>query len=600
MIMLRRRFFVEPSFFIYGGISGLNDLGPVGCSLKNNIVNLWRKHFVLKEKIYEIDTSILTSQEVLTASGHISRFSDTMVKDLATGELYRLDHLIRDYLENSLAQKDLPEEEKLKCKYFLNQLHNLSTIDFVKLIDEFCIKSPRGNELGKPEDINLMFSTPLGVSSKFDVFLRPELSQGVFVNFKQLLIYNHKKLPLVVCQIGKAFRNEILPKWGLIRAREFELAEIQHFYDPQLKTHERFEDIKKVILNIYSQECQVTGSLPAQMSVQEAFSKGLIKNQILAYYLARTYLFLIKIGIDPQRLRFRQHLPNEMSHYASECWDAECLTSFGWIECVGCADRSYYDLSQHENLSGQKMTTERKINATTTVQQLEIVINEKKLNEEFEQEADLLISFLIDLNQRKLKKFQEDICKTHALKVTLQGKDYEIPDTIIGFKEVKKVVDYEEFLPEVIEPSFGVSRILYCVLEHSFASRSSERTFLSLPLTVAPIKCSIFCVVNKQDFKPYEKLICDKLDEKEISFNLDHSRGSLGKKYVFSDQTGIPFAVTIDSKTVEERTVTLRERNSMEQIRIPVRNIGLYLIKLNIVFRSQNLHWYWINYLLNK
>lgn len=160
-------------------------------------------------------------------------------------------------------------------------------------------------------------------------FLRPETAQGIFVNFKRLLEFNGGRLPFAGAQIGKAFRNEISPRSGLLRVREFEMAEIEHFVDPDKKNNfEKFETISDLKVLFYSACDQMDGKPPSELTLREAVSSGIVANETLAYYIGRIHLFLLKMGVAKDKLRFRQHLSNEMAHYACDCWDGECKTSY--------------------------------------------------------------------------------------------------------------------------------------------------------------------------------------------------------------------------------------------------------------------------------
>ena len=185
-----------------------------------------------------------------------------------------------------------------------------------------------------------MFQTHIGPSGAVKGFLRPETAQGIFVNFKRLLEFNQGKLPFAAAQIGNAFRNEISPRSGLIRVREFTMAEVEHFCDPAEKDHPKFSGVADTMMTLYSANNQMGGEAARQVRIGDAVAAGTVANQTLGYFLTRIQNFLIKIGVDNSRLRFRQHMANEMAHYACDCWDAEILTSYGWVECVGCADRS--------------------------------------------------------------------------------------------------------------------------------------------------------------------------------------------------------------------------------------------------------------------
>ena len=187
-------------------------------------------------------------------------------------------------------------------------------------------------------------------------YLRPETAQGHFVNFSRLLEFNNGRLPFASAQIGRSFRNEISPRAGLLRVREFTMAEIEHYVDPEDKAHERFHEVRDVVLELLDRHTQSAGHTTiTSMTIGEAVDKGVVANETLGYFLARIYQFLVKIGIDSKRLRFRQHMANEMAHYATDCWDAEIQNASGWTECVGCADRAAYDLSVHTAKTGHPL-----------------------------------------------------------------------------------------------------------------------------------------------------------------------------------------------------------------------------------------------------
>ncbi|BFY98186.1 hypothetical protein BsWGS_01226 [Bradybaena similaris] len=362
--LLKQRFFYDQSFAIYGGINGLYDFGPMGCAMKANLLQTWRKHFILEEQMLEVDTAMLTPEPVLKASGHVERFQDYMVKDLKTGECFRADHLIEATFEKLLDDKKTPEETKEKIRKLLPTIDGMSKDDMGHTLRDFNMKSPiTGNDLTDPIDFNLMFSTSIGPTGQIKGYLRPETAQGIFVNFKRLLEFNQGKLPFAAAQIGNSFRNEISPRSGLIRVREFTMAEIEHFCDPSDKDHPRFSNVADLELTFYSGCNQMDGKPPEKKTIGEAVKNKLVANETLGYFMARIQQFMVKVGVDPNRLRFRQHLSNEMAHYACDCWDAECKTSYGWVECVGCADRSCYDLTQHAKATNVKLVAEKPLPA---------------------------------------------------------------------------------------------------------------------------------------------------------------------------------------------------------------------------------------------
>merc|ERR1712156_187217 len=219
--LLKRRFFYDQSFAIYGGITGQYDFGPMGCAMKANLLNAWRSHFILEEQMLEVDCTMLTPEKVLKASGHVDRFADLMVKDMKNGECFRLDHLIKAALEKVKADKKTNEETKARCDDIVVKLEGMSKGEMAAVLREFDMKSPiTGNDLSEPIEFNLMFQTSIGPTGDIKGFLRPETAQGIFINFKRLLEFNQGRLPFAAAQIGNAFRNEISPRSGLIRVRE--------------------------------------------------------------------------------------------------------------------------------------------------------------------------------------------------------------------------------------------------------------------------------------------------------------------------------------------------------------------------------------------
>ena len=368
--LLKRRFFVSQSFEIYGGVSGIYDYGPLGWALKNNVENLWRSHFVLEDDMLEISSSCITPEQVLKASGHVDKFEDFMVKDVKNGQWYRADKLLEEHIQKVLNKKRMKmnQEEINKLESIKAQSDSYSQDELSKIMKDLHVKSPdTGNDISDPIPFNLMFSTQIGPSNNIKGYLRPETAQGIFVNFKRLLEYNNGKLPFASAQLGLGFRNEISPRSGLIRVREFSMAEIEHFVDPLYKDHIKFNTIANVELPLLFQKDNKNSTSSSStinlsqssITVGEAVSNKIINNQTLGYYMAKTYDFLQLWGISKDAIRFRQHLKNEMAHYAQDCWDAEIETSYGWIEVAGHADRAWYDLSWHSEATNTSLVASR-------------------------------------------------------------------------------------------------------------------------------------------------------------------------------------------------------------------------------------------------
>ncbi|KAJ1477452.1 hypothetical protein T484DRAFT_1631255 [Baffinella frigidus] len=248
-----RRFFFCPSFSIHGGVSGLFDYGPTGSAVKNNLVAAWREFFVVEDGMLEVACPAVTPEVVLAASGHVQRFTDLMVRDLVSGECFRADKLLLE----ACAAFPPPTPAAAAVARLANEAGEMGPEELAAALAALNVTSPTtGNALSAPYPFNLMFRTSVGPAGDAKAFLRPETSQGIFTNFKRLLDFNGGKLPFTAAQVGKAFRNEISPKQGLIRLREFEMAEVEHFVEPGDKPHPRFASIADHRLRFLSRQLQ--------------------------------------------------------------------------------------------------------------------------------------------------------------------------------------------------------------------------------------------------------------------------------------------------------------------------------------------------------
>ena len=574
---VKRRFIYGQSFELYGGVSGLYDFGPVGCMLKNNIISEWRDHFVIHDNLLEIDCTMLTPESVLKSSGHVARFADFMVKDLKTGSCFRADHLLEGFLEKMIQDKKVDEVKKTKAREVIKQIDNYGLEELKKLMIEYEVKSPiTGNDISDPMPFNLMFETNIGPAGGSTAYLRPETAQGIFLNFKRLLEFNQGKLPFAGVQIGTSFRNEISPRSGLLRVREFQMAEIEYFIDPLDKNHPKFNTVADIKVPLYTAKAQVSGERPHFMSIGDAVKDGIINNQTLGYFMGRIYLFCLKIGINPLKFRFRQHMDNEMAHYACDCWDAECKTSFGWIECIGCADRSCYDLSCHAKATKVHLVAERQLAEPKEVETSTVVCNKKLIGKTFRALSGQVVAALEALSAAEATEMETQLANgSYSCKVN--DEQVDITNEMVKVKHEKKTVYVEEFVPSVIEPSFGLGRLLYSSLEHNFRVRAADaqRTFFALPATIAPYKCSLLPLSNKAELMPFIENIKDSLSKLGVSCKVDTSSGSIGKRYARTDEIAIPFGVTVDFDTVKilPHSATLRERDSLVQIRAEVEKL---------------------------
>ncbi|HDM67075.1 MAG TPA: glycine--tRNA ligase, partial [Thermoplasmatales archaeon] len=384
MTLAKRRGFLYPSFEIYGGVAGFYDYGPLGVQMKHNLENLWRRYYILGENCLEIDTPTITPYEVLKASGHVDEFTDI------TGECPRCKTYYK--VEN-------PEEAVCpKCGSKLENLH----------------------------PVNLMFSTTIGVGNTREAFLRPETAQGIFTSFHLLYRYAREHLPFGVVQLGRGYRNEISPRQGPIRMREFSMAEAEIFFDPNDKTHPRFKEVKDEKIRLYDNIKEQT------LTLEEAVNKRVVKSEALAYYLYLTQSFLIEAGVDPEKLRFRKHASDELAHYAQECWDAELYSErFGWIECVGIADRSAYDLEAHTRSSGVELTASRRYDKPRKIKQKKIIPDMRKLGPMFKEKAGEIKKILEELTP---------LSDEEEIKIIVDEEEVIIPRECYEIKEIEETI----------------------------------------------------------------------------------------------------------------------------------------------------------------
>ena len=525
--LLRRRLFYTPAFEVYNGVSGLYDYGPPGCALQANIIETWRKHFVLEEDMLEVDCTMLTPHEVLKTSGHVDKFADWMCKDPKTGEIFRADHLVEEVLESRLkgnkeargqkvvvdAEKEAKRKKKVKgteavklddsvvqeYEEILAKIDNYSGDELGLLMIKYNIKNPAtGGDLLPPIAFNLMFQTSIGPSSNLPGYLRPETAQGQFLTFQKLLEFNQQAMPFASACIGKSFRNEISPRSGLLRVREFLMAEIEHYVDPEGgKKHPRFDEVKDIELVLLNRKVQLEGRTEAkQMAIGEAVSSGLVDSETLGYFMARIHTFLIRLGIDKKKMRFRQHMANEMAHYAADCWDAELLTSYGWIECVGCADRSAFDLTVHSRKTGAPLCVREARSEPLKIEEWRTELDKKKFGPRFKKDGKAVEAAVDDLSQELREKLSLDLRNNGKIEIDVPGVGtgkVEIVGELIKIEKRTRVEYVREYTPNVIEPAFGIGRILYSLMEHVYWSRegSEERGVSPLGSRAYPILTNI-------------------------------------------------------------------------------------------------------------
>jgi len=472
MQLALERGFYFPSCEIYSDAqAGFWEYGPTGVNLKNKFIELWRREFVRRDRMWEIDGSQIMSENVFVASGHLASFADPIATCTKCKSIFRADKMIEE-----ITKITIPENADLE--------------EFDKVIEEkkiTCSKCKGSFE--KIKKFNMMFRVGIGAQNE-SAYLRPETCQSIFVDFPRLFKTMRGKLPIGIAQIGKSFRNEISPRQSLLRLREFYQAEIEVFCNPgKLDDLSKFSEVENTTIRI-----MVDDSIKS-MTCKEAVDSGIVPNKLVAYYLGLLVEFYQKTGIDVSKSRFRKLGDKEKAFYATVAFDFEVETNTGWLELVACNYRSDYDLKSHANISKEKF---------------EVIDDEIKV------------------------------------------------------------------LPHVFEISMGIDRSLYTMIEHRLREdKENDRVVLSLEPYLAPIHVGILSLVKKDGLAEKTDEIYLMLRKKYDAF-LDHS-GAIGRRYRRLDEIGAPFAITIDHQTLEDQTVTIRNRDSMSQERIKISELDSHL-----------------------
>ena len=537
--MLRQRGILLPAFDLYGGAKGLYDFGPVGGRLRSRLNQVWLDHWLSMGDVVEISCPTVTPYEVLEASGHVGEFSDFMTVCGNCDEASRADTLLEEFHPNpdALSKSELQ--------------------DLLAQVNPEC-PSCSAQEWSDVVAQNLMFSTTIGAgSSGRDGFMRPETAQGMFTSFPSLYRHFRERLPFGAVQVGKGYRNEISPRQGMIRLREFNMAELEYFIDPEQPLNHPFSQWSSFNVNLLDGNGK-EHSMPLASAVEE----GLVRHSTVGYFMGRTYNFLIEVGIDPTRLRFRQHASDEMAHYASDCWDVEIEGSYGWIECVGIAHRGCYDLEAHEKASGKTLRARREFSEPRLIEIDGWTIDGGTAGPAFRGDAGQVKTIV--------ESFESDM--TYPTEVTLSdGRVLLVEEQHV--KRVQKTVKEtgEWFIPHVVEPAFGIDRILWHILDHAFkeTEKGGEpyRT-LTLSKHIAPIDVAIFPLFEKDGMGEMAQDIHSLCCKKSGLVSMYDAGGSIGKRYARADEIGVPVCITVDHQSLEDRTVTLRNRDDGSQTRI--------------------------------
>ncbi|ELY65269.1 glycine--tRNA ligase [Natrinema versiforme] len=555
--LAKRRGYFFQSSGAYGGVGGFYTFGPQGAALKGNVEDAWRDRFAVAEGNMEIDAPTIMPEPVFEASGHLDGFDDMLVECPECGESHRADHVVEDNTEYEDAESlPIPEVEEVIAEYEL-----------------VCPNCGAGLADQDVETFNLMFATNIGPGDSDPGYMRPETAQGIFVEFPRLKEYARNQLPFGVTQIGRAYRNEISPRRSIIRTREFTQAELEYFIDPE-EDEPDLEAVADVEVTLYpASEQNADDGSEIRTTIGEAIEEGIITSPWVAYFLGVAKPWYEAVGVDMDRFRFRQHLSGERAHYAADCWDAESEVDGNWIEMAGFAYRSDYDLSKHAEHSGDRFTVFRQYDEPKTVERATVDPDMSYLGPEFGGDAQAVVDELEALAARDREAFEGD-----TVEIDLEGESHEIPVEQTGFAVEEQTEAGEHITPHVIEPSFGVDRLVYTVLHHAYREdevSGEDRTFLELEPEVAPTFVGVFPLQTDDELEAEAQTIAAELREAGLSVTYDDS-GNIGRRYRRQDEVGTPFCVTVDYESIEQEDggVTVRERDSTDQKRLPIDDLA--------------------------
>jgi len=426
-----------------------------------------------------------------------------------------------------------------------------------------------------------MFKTQIGASGKQVGYMRPETAQGIFIAFKRISRFYKDKLPFGIVQLGKSYRNELSPRQGVIRLREFTQAEAEIFVDPSDKTHRNYENIKELELKLYGQKQQLNNEEPITVLVKDAIDNNIVSSQTLIYQIVIAKSFLSDLGIPDEAIRFRQHLPDEMAHYAIDCWDAEVKTDqYGWVEIIGIADRTDFDLQSHIKHSKEDLSVFKEFDEPKEVTVTKTSFNMKKFGPTFKKDSSKAKEILENTDADViLKSFEQNGEYTFNIDET----EYTIDDSFVSFETVTEKIKGERIIPHVIEPSYGIDRIIYSTLLHSYTEDKNEedevRKYLKIPAKVAPIKVAVLPLVNKEAQVDLARDIENTLRDNNIITSFDTS-ATIGRRYARADEIGIPYAITVDYDSVEDKKVTIRNRDTFKQKRVSIKQVPMLISQL--------------------
>jgi len=469
---------------------------------------------------------------------------------------FRADHLLRECTKMSEA-----EAEKLTLKELKEEM------------DKNDIRCPDcGGTFGEPKQFLTMFKTTIGPYSEAVGYGRPEAAQGIFVEFNRLYGMAREKLPFGVLQIGHAQRNEISPRQGLMRLREFTIADLEFFFDPEEENCDKLRDVENEKLRFLLAETRQKGSEElTELTVKEALNKGIIKKQWLAVFMALAKRLLNDLGVPAECQRFIEKLPWERAHYSQQTFDQEViLDRWGWTEASGHAYRTDYDLKGHMNSSGVDMTVFKEYEEPIEKEQVVIKPIMAKLGPIFKGEAGKIAEMLAKADPTEVETSIKENGYYMLDKHKILGEHVDVA-------RQKTVERGRRFIPHVIEPSFGIDRLFYIALEYAYQTKE-DRTLLSFPPTIVPIQLSVYPLMSKDGLPEKASELHKLLLDEGFVVEYDEA-GSIGRRYARADEIGVPLGITVDYDTMKDNTVTIRDRDSWKQVRSKIEDLPELLHK---------------------
>ncbi len=553
--LAKRRGFFWSSFEIYGGSGGFVTYGPLGTRLKQNVEAKLRELFVKKNGIYEMESSVIAPGKVFEASGHVDHFKEPMVECKNCHQRFRADHLLEEKgISNAEAEKMTLEEIAQEL-----ERHGVVCPD--------C-----GGKFGEPQRYLTMFQTTIGPYSGAIGYGRPEAAQNIFVEFNRLFTSARERLPFGCIQIGHALRNEISPRQGLIRLREFTIADLEFFFDPEEPACDRICEVENEVLPILLcdtrlKECEDTTDL----TVRQALDQKVIRSEWQAYFMAMAKRLLNELGVPANKQRFIEKLTWEKAHYSSQSFDQEVLVDrWGWVEVSGHAYRTDYDLSCHMKASGVDMTVYKEYATPMEKEELTVKPIMAKLGPVYKGDAGKVAAALA-------KVPAQEVSDEMAKKGSYLAGNYQIFPEQVDICKQKTIVRGTRFVPHVVEPSFGSDRLFYVTLEYAY-NLKDDRVILSFPRSIAPIQVGIYPLMGKDGLDTKAKEVQKLLTYEGFMTEYDET-GSIGRRYARADEAGVQLGITIDYDTLNDAKVTIRDRDSWQQIRTSIKDLPEQLLK---------------------